>query len=131
MEDRLCHLDKLAGDPSCGLFGIFDGHGGKQVAEHCAESFPIELDKEIRKNPKNLYDVLQSTFMKIDKQLFMVDSGSCGSTACVAVVRIEDSKRVLYVANVGDTRAVLNVSGVARRLSVDHKATDRAEINRI
>ena len=90
MEDKCCHADKLAGDPNCGLFGIFDGHGGKQVAEHCADTFPIELNKELLKNPKNLYDVLQSTFLKIDKQLVMVDSGNCGSTACIAIVRTED-----------------------------------------
>ena len=29
MEDTHCHLDKVAGDPSCGLFAVFDGHGGK------------------------------------------------------------------------------------------------------
>jgi hypothetical protein len=27
--------DKLGGDPTCGLFAVFDGHGGKQVADHC------------------------------------------------------------------------------------------------
>ena len=29
------------------LFGVFDGHGGLTVSEHCAELFPIELRKEI------------------------------------------------------------------------------------
>ena len=29
MEDTHCHVDKLAGDDSCGLFAVFDGHGGK------------------------------------------------------------------------------------------------------
>lgn len=30
-----CVKDKLANDPNCGLFAVFDGHGGKQVADHC------------------------------------------------------------------------------------------------
>lgn len=47
MEDTFCHLDKVANDPSCGLFAVFDGHGGKQVAEHCSETFPIEIRKEL------------------------------------------------------------------------------------
>ena len=49
MEDTHCHLDKVAGDPNCGLFGVFDGHGGKHVSEHCSEMFPIEFKKEMQK----------------------------------------------------------------------------------
>ena len=47
MEDTHCHLDKVAGDPNCGLFAVFDGHGGKQVAEHCSETFPLLFKKEM------------------------------------------------------------------------------------
>jgi serine/threonine protein phosphatase PrpC len=54
----------------------------------------------------------------------MLDSDHCGSTACVAVVRKEINCNVLYVANTGDTRAVISKNGQAERLSVDHKATD-------
>ena len=62
MEDTHCHQDKVAGDQTCGLFGVFDGHGGRHVAEHCAETFPIELGKELRKSPQDLYQVLEGTF---------------------------------------------------------------------
>ena len=58
----------------------------------------------------------------------MMDSDHTGSTACVAIVRKEINHNVLYVANVGDTRAVLSKNGSAQRLSIDHKATDPTEI---
>lgn len=43
MEDTHCILDKAGGDPTCGFFGLFDGHGGRQVSDHCAERFPSEI----------------------------------------------------------------------------------------
>ena len=131
MEDTFCHADKVANDASCGIFGVFDGHGGLTVSEHCAEMFPIELRKEIQQNPNELYNTLESVFKKIDGQVAMLDSDHCGSTACVAVVRREINHNVLYVSNAGDTRAVLSNNGQAQRLSKDHKATDPQEVERV
>lgn len=51
----------------------------------------------------------------------LIDADGCGSTACVAIVRREGVYNVLYVANIGDTRAVLSKSGQAERMSVDDK----------
>lgn len=69
--------------------------------------------------------------MKIDGELRLMDSETCGSTACIAVVRMESGHRVCYIANCGDTRAVISRNGVAERMSVDHKCTDPLEIDRV
>lgn len=61
----------------------------------------------------------------------MLDSGNVGTTACVAFITIECRQRVLYVANVGDTRAVLVDTENATRISYDHRTEDEAEIERI
>lgn len=61
----------------------------------------------------------------------MLDSDHCGSTAVVAIVRREINHNVLYVANAGDSRAVLSKNGQAERLSIDHKASDPQEIERV
>lgn len=44
-----CIKDKVGNDSSCGIFSIFDGHGGRQVADHCAERVAEELRKDIMK----------------------------------------------------------------------------------
>ena len=56
-----------------------------------------------------------------------MDAENTGSTACVAVVRMESGHRIIYIANVGDTRAVISWNGVAEWMSVDHKCDDPGE----
>ena len=75
--------------------------------------------------------MIEQVFQKIDSQVAMLDSDHCGSTAVVAIVRREINHNVLYVANAGDSRAVLSKNGTAERLSKDHKATDPQEIARV
>lgn len=39
--------------------------------------------------------------------------------------------KTLYMANLGDTRAVLARKGRACRLTIDHKATEPSEVERV
>ena len=41
----------------------------------------------------------------------MLDADHCGSTSATALIRKEINHNVLYVANAGDTRAVLSSNG--------------------
>jgi serine/threonine protein phosphatase PrpC len=74
MEDTHAIRDKLGNDPNCGLFCVFDGHGGKQVADHCAERIPEEMRKEVMKTPGDLSHTLDSVFLKIDNELRLLDA---------------------------------------------------------
>eukprot|EP01016_Furgasonia_blochmanni_P047183 TRINITY_DN6914_c0_g1_i5.p2 TRINITY_DN6914_c0_g1~~TRINITY_DN6914_c0_g1_i5.p2 ORF type:complete len:128 (+),score=20.28 TRINITY_DN6914_c0_g1_i5:117-500(+) len=40
MEDGYILEDDILGDDVHGLFGILDGHGGRQVVEHCVSAIP-------------------------------------------------------------------------------------------
>lgn len=132
MEDTYCCVDNFAGDVTWGLFAVFDGHGGSTVSEYLKERFPEELRDRIQyENPSDLVSVIEETFEKIDKEIKMIDSDQWGSTACVAVIRMESAHRVLYVANVGDTRALLSRNGVEERLSIDHRLSEKSEYQRI
>ena len=65
--------------------------------------------------------------IQINDELRLIDADGCGSTACVAIVRREGVHNVLYIANIGDTRAVLSKSGQAERMSVDDKCDNLDE----
>ena len=57
--------DRLGNDPNCGLFAVFDGHGGKQVAEHCAERVPEEMRKEVMKSQGDISFAIDQVFLKV------------------------------------------------------------------
>ena len=124
MEDTYSIKDRFGGDASCALFAIFDGHGGKSVSEHCAERMHEELRKEVVKTPGDFCQSLERVFLKIDDELRLLDSEGCGSTATVCMIRNEYGHRVIYTANVGDSRAVLLSNGAAKRMTVDHRPSE-------
>ncbi len=51
--------DKVGNDPNCGVFAVFDGHGGRQVADHCAERVGDEMRKEIVKTAGDLSNAIE------------------------------------------------------------------------
>ena len=61
----------------------------------------------------------------------MLDAENAGTTACVVYLCSEGTQKVLYIANVGDTRAVISAHGVAERLTIDHRCSDIEELDRI
>jgi serine/threonine protein phosphatase PrpC len=60
-----CIVDGIPGDPSCGIYAVFDGHGGKQVSEYCAERFPAEMRKELQKGHIDLCKPITELFAKV------------------------------------------------------------------
>ena len=90
MEDTHTIVDKIVpNDPSSGLFCIFDGHGGRQVSDYCAERFHLEMRKEMAKNPADLSQPITDVYNRLNNELRLLDSETCGSTACTAIVRKE------------------------------------------
>lgn len=122
-----------------GYFGMFDGHFSKGAAVWCSKNMHIVLEDIIREHPNMpIPELFDMAFIEANRRLTESFEDS-GSTAAVGVLRLEDRipngessrQRVLYTANVGDTRIVLCREGKALRLSYDHKGTDQAECNRI
>ncbi|KAJ6790566.1 putative protein phosphatase 2C 52 [Iris pallida] len=111
------------------LFGIFDGHGGSRAAEYLKEN----LFENLLKHPKFMTDTklaIRETYQKTDADFLDAEKNTLrddGSTASTAVL----VGNHLYVANVGDSRAVISKAGKAIQLSDDHKPNRSDERKRI
>jgi len=137
MED--CHtlVDKFGGNVSQAFFGVYDGHGGEKAAKFCETRLHIVFETESKSltddnwtNQETVLSVFTSSYKKTDAEMkaSVPAAGSCAVTAFIKKVK-ED--KYLYVANVGDSRAVLSRAGKAVRLSFDHKPSNEDEKKRI
>jgi len=125
MEDAHCIADKLEQDESVGFFGVYDGHGGKTAAVFCQTYLHKEFFKLLKEvtefeDEQIMKNLLQTCYTNVDEAMkeTVPSAGACVVTA--AIKRVGE-KRILYVANAGDSRAILSRNGVASRLTVDHK----------
>jgi len=148
MEDA--HISTF--DTNLSLFGVFDGHGGSEVASYTKNI----ILQTITNSPHYLKDwkqCLTTTFLDIDKSLtteqgqkalyaISKENGkseeygsvsedaihfNVGCTSCVALI----SGGEIYVANAGDSRCVMGKGGAAMEMSYDHKPSNEVEMNRI
>uniref|UniRef100_M1CUZ4 protein-serine/threonine phosphatase n=1 Tax=Solanum tuberosum TaxID=4113 RepID=M1CUZ4_SOLTU len=139
LSRRLSHL-------TTHFFGVYDGHGGSQVANYCRdrihavlaeelETFMMNLsDESIKQSCQELWNrAFTNCFLKVDAEIGggaghePVAPETVGSTAVVAVV----CSSHIIVANCGDSRAVLCRGKEPMALSVDHKPNREDEYKRI
>ncbi|KAJ1410181.1 phosphatase 2C-like domain-containing protein, partial [Ochromonadaceae sp. CCMP2298] len=111
------------------VFGVLDGHGGERCAQQCAEDIPLRVAAHMRAGV-SCPIALHRSFLEADSHFLSSPAGcSSGSTANVAVYHRQ--RNVFYIANTGDTRAVLCRGGAALDLSHDRKGSDAEEIARV
>lgn len=133
--------------PTCSFFAVYDGHGGASCADFLRDNlhqfivkqdaFPSDPVTAIREG----FDEAEKFFLEIvenaaDEAMqeanetnyegFVDNSGSCA-----IVILIIDQK--VYVANVGDSRALMSAQGGKKSLglSKDHKPDEEGEVTRI
>ena len=109
------------------MFGIFDGHGGKNAAEFAAENMPKFMAEELKKvNGGEIEGAVKRGYLKTDEEFLKRDES--GGACCVTAVL---QKGGLVVSNAGDCRAVLSRAGKAEALTSDHRASREDEKERI
>jgi len=132
MEDEHVLIDSFGDNPQSGYFAIYDGHGGRGAVEYVAKSLHQNLLLEL-KQTQEIPEAIKQSYLKTDDQIKQSPIQFSGTTSVSAFITIhpETKSRVLYIANAGDARAVLNRNGKAVRLSYDHKGSDESETKRI
>ncbi|EME31171.1 protein kinase / protein phosphatase 2C [Galdieria sulphuraria] len=109
MEDRYCILSPFRSSGEH-LLAVFDGHGGDECAQFLKQYFADTLSSFLDKGvtPE---DALKCTFQQLDDR-FIVSQKSY-ATGSTALVLYFAPNGVLFVANAGDSLAVLGSSSVA------------------
>ena len=131
MEDKAKTITNFNSDSHNILFTLFDGHGGDAVSTYLQHNYDKFFRHALNVNHNNVLNSLFDSFIQADQTLQGLNVVRTGSTGCVVYITQEKGKKVLYCANVGDTRCTLFTPSKIERLTYDHRADDISEKERI
>ena len=116
--------------PNCSFFGLYDGHGGTKACDFLRDNLHkfIINDKYFPSNPQK---AIANGFIYAEKLFFKNFTGIDSSGSCAIVILIIENR--VYIANVGDSRAILSAKNGTKfyPLSRDHRPGDEKEYKRI
>ncbi|CAI0461536.1 unnamed protein product [Linum tenue] len=115
--------------PSATYLGVYDGHGGPQASRFVSRRlFPFIHDFATEQGGlsaeviRKAFSATEEEFLQIVKRSWMAQPEIASAGSCCLLGIVSDD--LLYVANLGDSRAVLGEKGngrvVAERLTTDH-----------
>lgn len=109
-------------------FGIFDGHGSDKVAIFAKLYLKEIIKKELSIASKQCEEETLLKSLRIFNNILPKDiSQDAGSTA-VVILRKE---KTYWIANIGDSRIIMNSNKIAVSISEDHKPNLEREYKRI
>jgi len=132
--------DSYYADYSRAFFAVYDGHGGSRASQYASKHLHELIFQHLPHSPSsspssanhhpNPSAALIAGFLDLDRQwleLATANGWDDGTTAITALIL----NNTLYVANVGDSRAVLINNAHAIEMSHDHKPSRLDEKERI
>jgi serine/threonine protein phosphatase PrpC len=129
MEDQGKSVENLGGDKNKILFCIFDGHGGGEVSKFLQEYFHTYMKQLLPFD--DYFKGFLNLFRLLDEKIQSLNVPTMGSTGTVVFIEKTKGKKIIYCANVGDSRCILvNRKGVMR-MSYDDRVDDPKENGRI
>ncbi|KAL9245168.1 hypothetical protein vseg_018847 [Gypsophila vaccaria] len=127
MEDYHVAKFEQLDEHELGLFAIFDGHMGNGVPSYLQQNLfdNILKEEEFWVDPGR---AISDAYQKTDKAILSMNSElSRGGSTAVTAILFNGQK--LWIANLGDSRAVLSRGGQALQMSIDHEpGTERGSI---
>jgi len=115
MEDEFTIHGRMQGLQDRDYIAVFDGHGGRDASELAAQALHKHLEKLLAANEEPETSLKQA-FSSTNED--MIQNAVQGGTTAIVALFI---KNTIYIANAGDSRAVISKNGQAIRCSVDHK----------
>ena len=139
MEDCYTAVVKLGNDVNKSFFAIYDGHGGSKASTYCKDNLHSLFLKQLESSSNGGIDkCIKTSFEQIDKEFLNKSKNGnqlnqVGTTATVVYLYNENkNQRVLYCANVGDSRCCLfKENGNVIQLTKSHVCSDKKEVERI
>jgi len=125
--------DRFKVDDSCAYYAVYDGHGGDKASKYCEkhlEDYVMEKIDELGADAEDAEyeEAFKEAFVELDEK-FLEKRLDDGTTACVGHV---SGNGKLYLANVGDSRAIVVCrDGGVVEMSQDHKPDLPQEKKRI
>lgn len=148
MEDKYNVVRVKETNLEYSFYGVFDGHGGVNCPNFTAQKLPDLVYDEFKKQGRTrkklaraeIMSAIIKGFRNLDAQYVetaTANSWNDGTTAVTCFIVNEKggkgkkSESVLYVANTGDSRAVLVTKDGCQAMSDDHKPNREDEKRRI
>lgn len=123
-EDRFCDVQV---SKTLRVTGVFDGHGGSQVADICRDNFPAVI-RHCLEYQHDMGVAIKQAFQIVDVLAQTANVPFVGSTAVIAIT----TPTAVWIANAGDSMAaVVYKDNFAEMLSVEHKVENPVEKERI
>lgn len=139
MEDaHVCETKQKFGKENYSFFGVFDGHAGPKVAQHCSSKLVNTIREcydraaESEDPTERVKNAIHDGFIKLDSQMkgqnpWQNGQDRSGTTAIVAVISPEE----IIWGNCGDSRGLLCRFGKVEFATTDHKPYNDLEKARI
>ncbi|XP_022961292.1 protein phosphatase 2C and cyclic nucleotide-binding/kinase domain-containing protein-like isoform X1 [Cucurbita moschata] len=133
-QDSFCIHTPFGNSPDDHFFGVFDGHG--EFGTQCSQFVKRKLCENLLRNSRFHTDAVEAchaAYLTTNSQLHadILDDSMSGTTAITVLVR----GRTIYVANSGDSRAVIaerrGKEVVAVDLSIDQTPFRTDEVERV